>query len=97
MLATEELPELLTPKEIATRNRVTPRVVEKWCSLGMLSGAYKIANLWRIPRTGYLNFLRDCNPGSMRDVAEKQNAQRRRERRELRKMRADAKLAEKLS
>src|SRR5438067_12546991 len=57
----DDLPDPLTPAEIAALERVDPKSVAAWCKLGKLK-AYKIGRLWRIRKADYLAFRKSPAP-----------------------------------
>src|SRR5262245_17875329 len=57
----DELPNVLTPAEIATRERLHVTTVIKWCQTGRLR-AYKIGGDWRIPRDAYEDMKQHNTP-----------------------------------
>jgi Helix-turn-helix domain len=52
-----ERPELLTAQEVARSARLVPETVQRACKRGEIPGAFKLANRWRIPREGYLEWI----------------------------------------
>lgn len=55
-----DLPQMLTPMEIAESYRITTRTVANWIKSGELA-AIKVGKVWRIYKKDFQNFLQRCN------------------------------------
>ena len=58
---TTRLEDYLTTAIVAARLDASPRTVARWCEIGLLNGAVKIAGehgIWLIPPTALDNFER---------------------------------------